>query len=387
MNTVDVLVVGAGMAGASVAWQLARAGLSVIVLEREPQAGVHSTGRSAATFMESYGPPGVRALTRASRRFYVRPPIGFSDTPILHARGALFVATAAQLEALEQMRLALAAGGTDMLVVDAAGLLQRVPVLRPGGLQRGLFDANAYDIDVDALLQGFLRGSRRAGASVLLGQHIVAAEHTQGGWRVTLSAGESLQAHTVVDAAGAWADEVAAMFGATPIGLQPKRRSAFTFSAPRGAEFAGWPMVADIGEGWYFKPDAGQLLGSLANADPTSPHDVMPEDLDIALGIDHIEAVTTMAIQRPTATWAGLRNFVRDGEIVIGFDTAQPNFFWLAAQGGYGIQSAAGASLLAASLIRGANLPTELTDYGVDPAAISPARLRGGTRPPGAIQA
>ena len=169
---------------------------------------------------------------------------------------------------------------------------------------------------------------------------------------------------------------MAALFGAAPLGIEPRRRSAFTFRPPEGVDVSNWPMVADVDETWYFKPDAGQLLGSPANADPVAPHDVQPEEFDIALGIHQIQEATTLEIRRPTAPWAGLRSFVRDGEIVIGFDGALPGFFWLCAQGGYGIQSAAGASLLAASLIAGDALPDELTRHGVNPAVVSPSRLR-----------
>lgn len=166
------------------------------------------------------------------------------------------------------------------------------------------------------------------------------------------------------------------MFGAASIGLVPHRRSAFTFRPPEGLDVSRWPAVVGVDESYYFKPDAGQLLGSPANADPSAPHDVMPEEVDIALGIHQIESVTTLSIRRPTATWAGLRSFVRDGEIVIGWDDACPAFFWLAAQGGYGIQSAAGASSLAAALLLERALPDELLQQGVDAQAVSPRRLR-----------
>lgn len=371
-----ILIVGAGIAGASLAWRLASAGAPVTLAEREAQPGMHSTGRSAAMFMESYGPPGVRALTRASRDFYLHPPAGFAEAPLLVARPALFVATPGQQGALAQMAARLAASGTQLQALDARALERAAPMLRPGRFRAGLLDADGYDIDVHALLQGFLRGARRAGAQVLTGVQPLRAERRAGGWTVVLSDGQALAARAVVDAAGAWADEVAALFGAAPIGLQPRRRSAFTFRAPPGTDVAAWPMVADVDEHWYFKPDAGQLLGSPANADPVAPHDVQPEELDIALGIHHIQEATTLAIERPSATWAGLRSFVADGEIVIGFDDACPGFFWLAGQGGYGIQSAAGASALAASLLRGEPLPAELARHGVDPAAVAPRRLR-----------
>ena len=364
------------MAGASVAWQLALDGVDVVVLEREAQAGYHSTGRSAAMFMESYGPPGVRALTRAGRAFYLNPPAGFAPVPLLHARQALYVANDAQRSLLEARAQELAASGTKLAHLDAAALAQLVPVLRTDILRHGLLDHDAYDIDVDALLQGYLRGARQAGARVLMNAEVRSARHAGGGWTVTVADGRSVRAKTVVDAAGAWADEVAALFGVARTGMQPKRRSAFMFAQPRGMDCARWPMVSDIGEGWYFKPDAGQILGSPANADPVPPQDVQPEDLDIAIAIDHIQNATTLRIHRPTATWAGLRSFVADGDMVIGRDPAQPDFFWLAAHGGYGIQTAPGASLLASCLLQGKALPAALTGFGVDPAVVSPVRLR-----------
>jgi len=381
MATADdaMLIIGAGIAGASLAWRLARAGRPVVLIEREPQPGMHSTGRSAAMFMESYGPPGVRALTRASRDFYLHPPAGFAEAPLLSPRHALFVATAGQQAALARMQADLAASGTTMVLLNSELLAQAAPALKPDLFQNALLDEQGYDMDVHALLQGFLRGARQAGARLLTGVWPLRAAHDGQRWRVALSDGNELVAHTVVNAAGAWADELAALFGAAPIGLQPRRRSAFTFRAPEGVDIGGWPMVADVDEAWYFKPDAGQLLGSPANADPVPPHDVQPEEFDIALGIHLIQEATNLRIERPTATWAGLRSFVADGDLVIGFDDACPGFFWLAAQGGYGIQSAAGASLLAASLIAGQPLPAELAAHGVEPRVVSPLRLRGAT--------
>ncbi len=376
MQHAQVLIIGAGIAGASLAWRLARAGQRVQLIEREAQPGMHSTGRSAAMFMESYGPPGVRALTRASRDFYLHPPAGFTDVPLLTPRRALFVATAAQRAALNAMQAELAASGTHLELLNSEQLAQAAPALRADLFENALLDDNGYDIDVNAMLQGFLRGARQAGAALLTDVQPLSADRVDGAWQLQLSDGRAVSAPVVVNAAGAWADEVAALFGAAPIGLQPCRRSAFTFRPPAGVDVAAWPMVGDVDEAWYFKPDAGQLLGSPANADPVAPHDVQPEALDIALGIHRIEEATTLTIARPSATWAGLRSFAPDGEIVIGFDDTCPGLFWLAGQGGYGIQSAAGASALAASLIEGGPLPDELARQGVAPRVVSPARLR-----------
>ena len=387
MATADdaMLIIGAGIAGASLAWRLARAGRPVVLIEREPQPGMHSTGRSAAMFMESYGPPGVRALTRASRDFYLHPPAGFAEAPLLSPRHALFVATAGQQAALARMQADLAASGTTMVLLNSELLAQAAPALKPDLFQNALLDEQGYDMDVHALLQGFLRGARQAGARLLTGVWPLRAAHDGQRWRVALSDGNELVAHTVVNAAGAWADELAALFGAAPIGLQPRRRSAFTFRAPEGVDIGGWPMVADVDEAWYFKPDAGQLLGSPANADPVPPHDVQPEEFDIALGIHLIQEATSLRIERPTATWAGLRSFVADGDLVIGFDDACPGFFWLAAQGGYGIQTSAAMGEACAALVRGAALPRRLADFDIDAARLGPQRLpRGaahGSRP------
>ena len=375
MREFDLAIIGAGIAGASLAWQLA-AERSVLLLERETQPGYHATGRSAAMFMESYGPPAVRALTRASRAFYETPPDGFASAPLLAPRGVLYLATHGQQALLDAMQRALAASGSVLERIDAGAALARVGCLRPDVVHAALYEDGAQDIDVNALHQGFLRGMRARGGELRTGADVIAAQRSNDRWTLRLADGEAVQARTVVDAAGAWADDVAAVFGAAPIGLVPHRRSAFTFKAPEGCDVSDWPAVVGADESYYFKPDAGRLLGSPANADPTVPHDVVPEELDIALGIHQIEAVTTLTIRRPASTWAGLRSFVRDGEPVIGWDAHCPGFFWLAGQGGYGIQSAAGAAALAASLLRGAALPPDLVQQGVDVRALAPHRLR-----------
>jgi len=377
MREFDILIVGAGIAGASLAWRLAGQ-RSVALLERESQPGYHSTGRSAAMFMETYGPPMVRALTRASRAFYERPPEGFAPD-LMQPRGVLYLATHGQEQELANTRKELAPGCPGLLSLDAAATLAHVPCLRPELVHGALYDAGAQDMDVHALHQGFLRGFRQAAGTdgeLRNSAGVTKATHDGRCWTVELADGQSLRARTVVNAAGAWADELAAIFGARPIGLVPHRRSAFTFKAPEGVDASHWPAVVGVDESYYFKPDAGQLLGSPANADPTVPHDVVPEELDIAMGIHQIESVSTLTIRRPASTWAGLRSFVPDGEMVIGHDDGSPGFFWLAAQGGYGIQSAAGASALADALLRETALPEELLRQGVDARALSPARLR-----------
>ena len=364
-STFDFAIVGAGIAGVSLAARLAAQG-SVLLLEREEQPGMHSTGRSAAMFMESYGPPQVRALTRASHASYMAPTV----LPILSPRGVLYVAWQGQEHLLHEMALP----GLERL--DAAATLARVPVLREEGLIGALAESDAMDIEVHALLQSWLGLARRGGATLWTDAEVRAARPADAGWALELQDGRTANARVLVNAAGAWADVVATAAGVAPLALQPKRRSAFTFDAPTGVAHRAWPTVCSVDESWYFKPDAGQLLGSPANADPVPPHDVLPEALDIAAGIAGIEEHTTMRIRRPRRTWAGLRTFAPDGELVIGFEPTAPGFFWLAAQGGYGIQSAAGAAMLAESLILGAPLPEPLRAEGVQPDAVAPTRLR-----------
>ncbi|MGY0195751.1 NAD(P)/FAD-dependent oxidoreductase [Leptothrix sp. BB-4] len=388
MPDCDVLILGAGIAGASLAWTLASTpahhGRRVVLAEREDQPGRHATGRSAAMFMESYGPPGVRALTRASRAFYERPPAGFlpeDAAPLLTPRSVLYVAFSGQETLLATLRDELAGTGLALQVIDADACCARVPCLRRDGLVGALLDPSAEDIDVHALHQGYLRGLKRLGGELRTRTAPREARHDGAAWVVTFEDGQVLRAGCIVNACGAWADEVAVLFGATPLGLEPRRRSAFTFAAPDGADVSGWPAVVGVDEGWYFKPDAGRLLGSPANADPAVPHDVRPEELDIALGIHRIEAATTLSIRRPASTWAGLRTFAADGELVIGPDAHVPGFFWLAGQGGYGIQSAAGAAALAAALLNDNALPAVLADQGVDPARFAPVRFEAGRKP------
>ena len=374
---VGIAIVGAGIVGATIACHAAPHA-RVLVLEAESAPGYHTTGRSAALFTEAYGPPAVRALTRASRAFFDAPPAGFAQVPLLRPRGSLLVGTAAQQGEAAALRDTLVAEGSAAELLDGAAARTRVPVLRPEASAVAVFDPAAFDIDVDALLQGCLRSARQAGARVLPDARVASLKRQGVGadahWRIGTIDGRAFTAHTLVNAAGAWADAVAALAGARPMGVEPRRRSAFLFEPPAGVATADWPAVIALDESWYVKPDAGLLLGSPANADPTHAHDVVAEELDVALGIHRIEAATTMTIRRPRRTWAGLRCFVPDGEPVIGFDPAVGGFFWAAALGGYGIQSSPGVGALAAALLRGAPLPEALAAQGLDLAALAPSR-------------
>lgn len=369
----DFLVIGAGIAGASAAYWLAPHG-RVVVLEAEAQPGYHATGRSAALYLESYGTPQVRALTTASRAFLETPPPGFSEHPILSPRGALMFASPggeAALDAHWQIVHGLSAAARRL---DAAETLRMLPMLRPEKVAAGVIEPDAFDIDVHGLHQGYLRGMRRAGGTLVCDARVQGLDHRQGRWHVSTAAGD-FTAPVVLNAAGAWADEVARLAGLPGIGLQPKRRSAFVFAPPAGLDVAHWPATMTVEEDWYIKPDAGMLLGSPANADPVAPHDVQPEEMDIALAIHRITEMTTLQIRRPARTWAGLRSFVADGDLVGGWDAAAPGFFWVAAQGGYGIQTSAAMGEACAALARGQGLPPRIAGFGLTEAMLSPRRL------------
>ena len=375
----DYLIVGGGIAGASVGYWLAPHG-RVVLLERESQPGYHSTGRSAALFMESYGTPQVRALTMASRAFLESPPAGFADHPVVSPRGAMMVAADGQEASLQAHWDVLRAMSPRAALLDAAGACELTPVLRRDKVVGAVHEPDAADMDVHAMLQGFLRGIRRAGGSIVTDAEVTRLARTAGVWQVQ-AGGERYESPVVLNAAGAWAGKVGAMAGALPIGLQPRRRSAFIFAPPAGLSCLAWPLTAGIAEDWYFKPDAGMLLGSPANADPVEPHDVQAELLDIATAIERIGQMTTLTISRPTHTWAGLRSFVPDGDLVGGWDPRAPGFFWVAAQGGYGIQTSPAMGEACAALARGLPIPQRIAAFGLTAAMLAPDRLDPGATP------
>jgi D-arginine dehydrogenase len=368
-------IIGAGMAGASVGYWLSQHE-SVLMLERESQPAYHTTGRSAAMFIETYGPPLVRALTVGSRPFYESPPTGFTEQPILTPRGVLMIATEAQKALLDEAYEVARSMGSQVERLSAAEARAWAPVLRAERLFGATYEADPTDIDVHALLQGFLKGIRRNGGQILTSAEVTALVRQPQGWRIDTAQGV-FEAEVVINAAGAWCDEIGKLADLPPLGLVPKRRSAFIFAPPAGVtNLASWPVVVAVDESFYFKPEAGMLLGSPANVDPMPPHDVRPEEIDIATGIARIEEATTMTIRRPIRTWAGLRSFVPDGELVGGFDVAAPGFFWLAGQGGYGIQTAAAMGQACSAILLGQPMPEPLAKLGISDERLSPRRLR-----------
>jgi D-arginine dehydrogenase len=369
----DVLVIGAGIAGATAAALLAR-DRSVALLERESQPGYHSTGRSAALFSETYGNAVVRALSRASRAFLFAPPEGFTEYPLVRRRGTLHIAREDQLERLETF-LALPDVATHSRAVDALETLLLCPLLRPGYAAAAIHEPFASDVDVHALHQGYLRMARAAGSALIVDAAVTDLDCKHGNWIARTSAG-TFEAPVVVNAAGAWADELAELAGVAPLGIVPYRRTAVLVDPPKGLAIDELPNTIDIEELFYFKPDAGQLFLSPADETPTVPCDAQPDEMDVAIAVDRVQAATTLDVTRIRRRWAGLRSFAPDRSPVIGYDSEAAGFFWLAGQGGYGIQTAPAAGQLAAALIREEDVPRELSGFGIGAEAVSPRRFR-----------
>jgi D-arginine dehydrogenase len=379
MAVVDFLVVGAGMAGASIAAELAGEA-SVLVVEAEDAPGYHTTGRSAALYIASYGGPPVRALTAASRAFFDAPPAGFAEYPLLSTRGCLHIATAGQLPQLDALAADLAATGVEVRRIGADEARAMAPILRPQAAAGGVHEPAAADIDVAALHAGFLRLARRRGAALQVSAGLVALAREGETWSARLASGETVNARTVIDAAGAWGDRVAVLAGAAPVGLVPCRRTGLILDLPPGIDASAWPAVIDVAEQFYFKPEAGRLMASPADETPSDPLDAAPDELDIAICVERIQTAADLPVRRVVRSWAGLRTFSPDRTPVFGYDDATPGFFWFVGQGGYGIQIAPAAARLGAALALKRPVPGDIADalaaVAQTAAAFAPGRLR-----------
>jgi D-arginine dehydrogenase len=350
MPDFDVIVLGAGIAGVSAAAAISKTA-RVLVLEAETSPGYHATGRSAAYFAPGYGNAVVREMTQASSAFFNDAGSGFADVPLLRPRDALWFADADRAVLVD--KLAMEINGTKRL--SGSEVLERLPILRPECATAGLLaPPGGGDIDVDALLQGWVRQLRSNGGVLQTGTRVESLERRGGHWHVG-GAGMAHSASVIINAAGAWADDIAALAGAVRQRLEPRRRTALLLAVPSGVPFADWPLALDIEENLYFKPEAGMLMVSPGDETPCAASDVQPEELDIAIALDRFERAATMPFDRPRSPWAGLRTFAPDRTPVVGFDPVVPGFYWLAGQGGYGVQTAPAMAALVAHDLAGSD--------------------------------
>lgn len=384
-----IAVVGGGIAGASVAWALAVDGHAVTLVEREPELGTHATGRSAATLSETSGLRPVCALARASRPFLESPPDGFVEHPLTGPRGLLWVGRLDDEVDDRQLLDDLAAVAASGVAPNARRLTpgevaELLPALRPGAAGAGgVWEPDARSVDVAALLAAYARGARAAGARIETAVEIGAITRTDGAWQLTATRrGEPLALDPfdiVVNAAGAWGDELAVLAGVAPVGLRPLRRTACLVPAPdvMAAEVTGWPLVMDVAGRYYFEPESGGLLLSPADEHPSAPTDARAEMEDVAWALEMLAEATVLDVRHVRREWAGLRTFAPDRIPVIGWDDAADGFVWAVGQGGAGIKTAPMIAEIVAGLVSSRPWPAALADLDVHAADFAPHRLRG----------
>lgn len=373
MKEADFLIAGAGIGGTSCANWLSETH-SVILLEMESQPGYHTTGRSIAVYTEAYGPRTIRALAKSGFEFLTNPPSSFSEIPLSRPHGLFFIAREDQMDALKVGLADVQELSPHIQLISADEAVAQIPVLRRDYLAAAFLDPNALALDVNAIHQGYIRGLRGNGSEIVCNAQIQGLERKGGKWRATTPAGE-FAAPVLINAAGAWADQVGQMVGARKISLQPKRRTVIAFTPTNVEVSDDWPVVIDCEEEFYFKVDAGTVLGSPADETPVEAQDVQPEEIDIAYTIDRLQKATTMEVTKLQRTWAGLRSFVPDGIPVVGYDPDAEGFCWCAGQGGYGIETSVGMGRSTAALARREDLPDDIQALGVSAEDLSPERF------------
>jgi D-arginine dehydrogenase len=372
-QTWDALVIGGGIAGVSLAFELA-GDRTVCLVESESTLAFHTTGRSAATYLETYGNLQIRALTAASRSFFTEPSDLF-EAPLASRRGALHVAREEDSDAAQRLFEEVRALSTSAELLGGEEAEQLNHLLRPGYTALAVYEPDAMDLDVSELHQGYVRGLQRRGGVICRSAQVVGATRRGATWHITDSRGRQYETPLVVNAAGAWCDDIARVLGVASIGIRPLRRTIFTVPAidETGDEI---PMTVDVGRSFYVKPEKYQYLCSPGDETPQPAGDAQVEPLDVARGLDLINSATIINARHVRATWAGLRSFVFDRTPVVGFDDKVAGVFWMAAQGGYGIQIAPSLAKFAAGVIRGTPPASDLVARGFETAALSPARLR-----------
>lgn len=365
MNNPDILVIGGGIAGLSAAATLSNHA-AVTVLEAEEQVGYHSSGRSATMLHYALGDRLVRALTLASRPFFENPPTSFGDIPLGHRMPVLVYARDDECDALDALEAELSMFA-ELERLDRAGVHELCPLLRDDATH-GIADRDGIRLDPHALLQGNLRQLRSRGGEIHTGRRIAAIAWFDGTWTVTTGTGESFSAPILVNAAGSWADELALLAGVQPLGLQPKRRTIITFDAPPGTHLDGLPFAKTVGDELYFAPESGRLFASPMDEVPSDPCDAQPDELEVALAAYRMEERTVVNVERIHSRWAGLRTFTSDKHPAAGFAADAPGFFWLAGQGGFGLQTSPAMAAIVESLVAGRAWPVaEVAAADLDP--------------------
>lgn len=372
METADFIVIGAGIAGASVGYELSQSG-KVIVLETESSPGYHSTGRSAAVMSENYGPALWSRLVTASRSFLETPPKGFTDVALVLPRGAMFLAREGEQAQLKAQAEELVHRGATIELTSAEEALRFCPVIKTSAFVSALYEPDCMDIDTDALLTGYLKALCQRGGQLITNARVTALKRLDGVWRLATPSG-SFEAPVIINAAGGWVQEVAMLAGLAFRNVVPFRRTAVVFDPPAGSVIQNWPMTFDVAETFYFKPEAGRIMVSPVDMEPSEPCDAQADELEVAIAIDRIHTFTTMEVKSVRHKWGGLRTFAPDHEPVIGPDPEEASFIWLAGQGGNGVMAGAAAARLAASFASGADIPADIVALGITRENVSPGR-------------
>jgi D-arginine dehydrogenase len=369
----DFLIIGSGMAGMSAAYRLSKYG-KVIVLEKESLLGYHTTGRSAAFFTENYGNKIIRSITKASRYFLENPPSCFKNTELMTKYGgSLFIANKHQSKLVDKELNYAKSLSANVFEIEKKEVLNMVPIIREDYLDRALHEPDSKVMDVDLIHQGFARGLKDNDGKIIFNSEVQKIEKNNNLWKL-ITKNDEFISPIVINAAGAWCDEISILAGCNSLNLAPKRRTVIIFDHLKDINTSMWPVVIDIEDNFYFKSEAGKILASPADETDSPPCDSQPEELDIALTIDRIENATNFKIKNIDHKWSGLRSFFPDRTPVVGEDPSRSGFYWLAGQGGYGIQTAPGISKIIECLITGHNWPDYLYDLSITPETLSPKR-------------